>query len=85
MEAEIRIKYESDEEAKAVARAVSPDNLRVPPGLTVKTFADGKCVVTKIVCKRPLKTLMSTIDDLLQCMQVAEKALEVAKRSRSAR
>ena len=37
MEAEITIEYEDVNDAEAVAKAISPDNLKTPSGLIVKT------------------------------------------------
>jgi hypothetical protein len=80
MEASIKIPYHTKREAITVAEALSPDNLKVPKGLTVETKVKGRNVVTVIRCKRGLKTMISTIDDVLMCVQAAEEALEVVKR-----
>jgi len=81
MEAEIRLRYLSVKEAEAVAKAVSPDNMEVPSGLIVETVCCGAEVFTKIVCKTRLQTLIATVDDLLACVSVAEKAFNVAKKA----
>lgn len=80
MKAEIWIGYKSEEEAEAIAKAVSPDNLKTPSGLNVKTSRKGKFVVTLIECERRLETFIATIDDLLSCIQTAEKTLGVARK-----
>jgi hypothetical protein len=80
LEAEIRLFYGSEREAEAVARAVSPDNVEVPSGLYVETVRSGSEVHTKIECQTRLATLISTIDDLLACVSVAEKSFTVAKK-----
>lgn len=80
MEAEIRLSYRNEREAEAVAKAVSPDNMEVPPGLFIKTVRNGSEVLTNIECKTRLQTLIATIDDLLACVSVAEKAFSVAKK-----
>ena len=79
MEAEIRLSYQNEREAKAVANAVSPDNVEVPPGLHIETLRNGSDVLTKIECQTRLQTLIATIDDLLACVSVAEKTFKVAK------
>ena len=79
MEAEITLCYGTEREAEAVAEAVSPDNVRVPPGLTVRTAREGARVVTVVRCEKGLETLMSTIDDLLMAVQVAEKAVAAGR------
>ena len=79
MEAEITLSYKNEREAEAVAEAVSPDNVKVPAGLFVKTTRKGSEVFTTIECKTRLETFVATIDDLLSCVSVAEKAFSVAK------
>jgi len=80
LEAEIRLSYQNEREAKAVANAVSPDNVEVPPGLHIETLRNGSDVLTKIECQTRLQTLIATIDDLLACVSVAEKTFKVAKK-----
>jgi tRNA threonylcarbamoyladenosine modification (KEOPS) complex Pcc1 subunit len=79
MRVEISIKYRSGKEAEAVAKALFPDNFKVPSGLVVKTFREKSVVVTVIECKRELKTLISTIDDLLRSIQVAEQVFSTKR------
>jgi len=76
MEARIALLYDDERKAKAVAEAVSPDNVKTPAGVTVQTLLEGKEVTTVIKCEKSVKTLKSTIDDLLSCVRVAEKCLE---------
>jgi len=79
VEAEIVLTYEDEGEAEAVARAVSPDNVGAPEGLLVRTVRVGRQVRTFIQCRRGLKTFISTVDDLLACISVAEKTFLIAK------
>jgi hypothetical protein len=80
LEAEIRLSYQNEREAEAVAKAVSPDNVEVPSGLYVKTVRKGSEVLTNVECQTRLQTLIATIDDLLACVSVAEKTFNVAKK-----
>jgi len=80
MKAVITLKYKTERDARAVAEAVSPDNAKAPAGLSVKTFRKGKAVTTLIECDRRLETLLSTVDDLLSCTQVAEKAVKILEK-----
>ncbi|MEJ2240983.1 MAG: KEOPS complex subunit Pcc1 [Candidatus Bathyarchaeota archaeon] len=79
MEADIQIKYRNTQEAEAVTNAVSPDNVKVPSGLYIKTMRSRSTVHTFIHCETRLQTLIATIDDLLACVSVAEKSFKVAK------
>jgi hypothetical protein len=80
LEAEICLCYKNEREAQAVAQAVSPDNIEVPTGLSVETTTKGSEVCTTIQCEKRLQTLIATIDDLLACVSVAEKAFKVARK-----
>jgi tRNA threonylcarbamoyladenosine modification (KEOPS) complex Pcc1 subunit len=75
LEAEITIEYKDVKDAEAVAKAVSPDNLKMPSGLSVKTARKLNRVLTQIKCPEKLPTFIATIDDLLFCISVAEKTL----------
>jgi tRNA threonylcarbamoyladenosine modification (KEOPS) complex Pcc1 subunit len=79
-EAEITLEYESEEVAKAIARAVLPDNFKTPVGLSIETVREKNKVITRIKCKRKLPTFIATIDDLLFCTSTAEKTIQITKR-----
>ena len=79
LEAKIVLSYKTLREAEAVANAVSPDNVKVPEGLSVKTMRQGKIVLTNIECKSRLQTFVATIDDLLSAVSVAERTLSAVK------
>lgn len=81
MEAEIILVYDDPLEAEAVAKAVSPDNVKVPPALSIKTVRKKAKVLTRIECEESrFGTFVATIDDFLSCVSVAEKALSAANR-----
>jgi len=82
--AEITLVYDDGREAEAIAKAVSPDNLKAPKELIIETKAIGNSVITVIkYCGENIATLMSTIDDLLNCISTAEKIISsVTKSSR---
>ena len=73
--------YDDPLEAEAVTKAVSPDNVKVPPSLSIKTFRRRAKVLTRIECEENrFGTFVATIDDFLSCVSVAEKALSAADR-----
>lgn len=81
MEAEIVLIYKDPREAEAVAKAISPDNVKVPPSLSVETLRSDKKVSTWIICdESKFGTFISTIDDLLSCVLVAEKVVSAVNR-----
>ena len=76
MQATVRLEYADDRMAKAVTKAVSPDNRVTPEGLKIETVQQGNEVVTEIGYDGKLATFTATIDDLLFCASTAEKTLK---------
>lgn len=79
LEAKVVLSYKTIHEAEAVAKAVSPDNVKVPQGLFIKTTRRGRRVFTKIECETRLQTFVATIDDLLSAVSVAERTIFAVK------
>lgn len=79
LQATITLEYSDVKMAEAVAKAVSPDNLKVPFGLKIHTVNDGCKVVTDVICEGTLATFTATIDDLLFSASTAEKTLQTVK------
>jgi len=80
MEAKITLVYKEAREAKAVSEAISPDNLETPSNLSVETYAIEKTMVTLITYNGDnMGTFTSTIDDVLSCVTVAEKAFSAIR------
>ena len=82
MRATITLEYENSQTAEAIAEAVSPDNSKVPVGLTVKTEQVDNRVETDIKLDGKIATFIATIDDLLENASTAEKTLHVLKTNR---
>jgi len=80
LKAEILLDYSNNLVAQAIAEAVSPDNLKTPKGLSVKTACNDGKVATTIVSQRKFATFIATIDDLLFCVSVAEKTVQTARK-----
>jgi len=81
LEAKIILSYESERDAEAITKAVSPDNVKTPPGLTVRTVRRGSRVVTLVRCEGRFETFLATLNDLLAAVQVAERAISVGHSS----
>ncbi|MEM2896634.1 MAG: KEOPS complex subunit Pcc1 [Candidatus Bathyarchaeia archaeon] len=77
--AEIKLVCKNKEIAKAISKAVAPDNVKIPKFIKVKTIARSKKVFSKIVCSKRLDSFMYTLDDLISCIQAADKTLGVIK------
>ncbi len=80
MEATITLEYADEKQAEAVANAVSPDNFKTPPKLSVKTRIEKRKVVTLIQCDSKLATFTATIDDLLFSATTAEKTIKAVNK-----
>ena len=80
METEIRLVYKDPKEAKAVSEAISPDNTETPGDLSIRTSWTKKTVTTTVKYDGDnVMTFISTIDDILSCVSVAEKAFMATK------
>lgn len=77
--ATIDIRYRDADTAHFILEAISPDNLQAPQGVTVEANAKGCTLHVSVTCSRGVRSLIATIDDLLSCVQAAERAInEVA-------
>ena len=79
IKAELYFSYSSSKKAKSIVRSIAPDNLKTPFGLIIKTRRDIRRVAVKIVTIKGVETLLSTINDLLSCIQIAEDVLNVVE------
>jgi tRNA threonylcarbamoyladenosine modification (KEOPS) complex Pcc1 subunit len=75
-ETRITIRYSSPEAAESILRAIAPDNLDAPEGMRIEAHVDGGTLNVLVVSNRGLGSLVSTLDDLLSCIQAAEAALK---------
>lgn len=75
-EAVIRIVFNDEATAKSIILAVEPDNMQAPSILDIESKVLGRCLEFSITCRGKLETLIYTVDDLLSCIQVAEKSIK---------
>jgi hypothetical protein len=81
LEATVTLEYDDVKTAEAVAAAVSPDNYKTPVDMTVTTRQEKNSVTTKITAQGKIATFIATIDDLLFCVSVAEKAVGAVRKA----
>jgi len=74
--ANIVVRYEGSEKARSIKDAISPDNIEAPPGVKIDVEVEGSMLRLKVECSRGIPTLISTLDDLLSCIQASETAIE---------
>lgn len=83
LEAKVSFMYDTEREAEAVVKAVSPDNVEVPSGLSVETVRRDRHLLALVHCEKSLETFIATLDDLLACISVVEKTFETVKALKS--
>lgn len=72
----IQIDYGSQEKAVTVQKAITPDNLEVPDGMHIITLVQGSVLEIEVHSDRSIGSLVATLDDMLSCIQAAEKTIE---------
>lgn len=78
----IKFIFNEERTAEALARSLSPDNLKAPPAIKVRTKAFRNAVVSSVETDKGLETFIETVDDLLRCAQAAERSLRSLLRAR---
>ena len=78
IEARIVLRYEDERTAESIFEAVSPDDFE-SSDLKVNSLKMGRDLVAEIKCLK-LGTLIETLDDMLSCVQIAEKTIKNLKR-----
>ena len=66
----------SKEKAETVKKALEPDNVNFPKGLSLYIENIDNKLVFNFESKENMKTLISTIDEVLEHVQVALKVIE---------
>jgi len=64
------------EKAQTVKKALDPDNVDFPPGLSLKVENIDNKVVFNFENEAKMKTLSSTIDEVLAHVQMSLKVIE---------
>ena len=71
----IKIDYRDKKTALAIQKSVVPDNLELPDGIHIFMAVVGNTLEIEVLSERSIGSLVSTLDDLLSCIQAGEKAL----------
>jgi hypothetical protein len=70
------IPFSSIAEAETAAKALIPDNINFPKGLSMKLFSRSSIVAIELTGKNvPTATLLSTLDEILEHISVAKKVM----------
>jgi hypothetical protein len=72
----VDIPFSSSAEAKAAVKALIPDNVNFPKGLSMKMFSKGATLAIELTCKQvPPATILSTLDEVLEHISVSKKVM----------
>ena len=72
----VEIPFSSSAEAKAAVKALIPDNINFPKGLSMKMFSRGSRLAIELTGKNiPTATILSTLDEILEHISVAKKVM----------
>ncbi len=72
----VEIPFSSSTEAKAAMKALIPDNVNFPKGLSMKMFSRGSRLAIELTGKNiPTPTILSTLDEILEHISVAKKVM----------
>lgn len=63
-------------EAKATVKALIPDNVNFPKGLSMKMFSKSGTLAIELTAKNvPASTVLSTLDEVLEHISVSKKVM----------
>ena len=72
----VKVPFSSYVEAKAAVKALIPDNLNFPDGLSMKIFSRGATLAIQLTAKNvPAATILSTLDEVLEHISVSKKVM----------
>ncbi len=71
----LRVTFCDEGESEGALISLLPDNEPLPPGLTIEMVREGRDLVAEVSCERGVDSLLSTLDDLLTSLNLAERAL----------
>jgi hypothetical protein len=76
IEVAVEIPFSSSAEAKATVKALIPDNINFPKGLSMQIFSRGSTLEIELTGKNiPTATILSTLDEILEHISVAKKVM----------
>lgn len=59
-------------------KALIPDNVNFPKGLSMKIFSQDNILVLEFISKVGINTLLNTIDEVLEHISIARKVINDA-------
>jgi hypothetical protein len=72
----VSIPFSSSSEAKAAVKALIPDNVNFPKGLSMRMFSRDSTLAIELTGRNvPAATVLSTLDEVLGHISVAKKVI----------
>lgn len=72
----VNVPFSSNGEAKAAVKALIPDNVNFPDGLSMKIFSRGATLAIQLSCKNvSVATILNTLDEVLEHISVSKKVM----------
>jgi hypothetical protein len=72
----IRIGFVTARRSRAALKALIPDNIRFPKGLSVKMSSKGSSLFIRVRGEKiPMNTILSTIDEILEHASMCQKVM----------
>lgn len=75
MKVKINIEYQNQNQAKIMIKSLVPDNKPLPKGILIDMSAEGGKANIIVECFCKPETLISTIDDILENLCLAESLI----------
>lgn len=74
----VRVAFGSAAQARAAVKALIADNVNLPKGLSLEMFSKGSTVHVELFGRGvPMGTVTNTLDEVLEHLSVARKAMAV--------
>lgn len=75
---QVEIRLSGNSELRAIMKALMPDNVNFPKGLSMEIFSRDNTLVLELLSKIGTNTLLNTIDEVLEHISIARKVIRDA-------
>ena len=70
----LKLQFSSVIERKSIMKALQPDNVNFPHGLSLEMYDDDECLIITIKGNK-IETITNTIDEMLQHISIAKEVI----------
>ncbi|HEU4824470.1 MAG TPA: KEOPS complex subunit Pcc1 [Nitrososphaeraceae archaeon] len=75
---QVEIRLSGKSELRAIMKALMPDNVNFPKGLSMEIISRDNTLVLELLSKIGINTLLNTIDEVLEHISIARKVIRDA-------